>query len=338
MNRFDNIRNKDKCRREILSQIEYLIPETHKDARNLVHFVSAKNYLDTYLSGAAAENGFLNPPHTIEERQQNTSDYEAMEEKLHAFVLQRRTFSKLYPAKTFLLHVLNDIKVLAMHRSKALENRHEELQKGLESATPKFESMLRVKTQMFDCMDSKIEETAKQELVYSKDCLKDILADFDFLSEGVTYGGVFSAWYYASRLRSLALSLSKKKVEHCIDHARRTCYKMVETIQSDSRSVTTEQLPSIVELGLSVQSVFSDTQPLTPNIELSVTDIFGFREALDALYVPAMALLTGTLLGYRSVTSGLIKLTQSFGIGNTGRLMVASVGIAGIKYFELLIV
>jgi mitofusin len=289
--------------------------------------------LDTYLSGAAAENGFLDPSDTVQERQQNSSDYEAMEERLHAFVLQRRTFSKLYPAKTFLLHVLNDVKVLAMHRSKALENRHEDLQRGLESATPKFESMLRLKTQMFDCMDSKIEETAKQELVYSKDCLKDILADFDFLSEGVTYGGVFSAWYYASRLRSLALSLSRKKVEHCTDHARRTCFKMVETIQSDSRSVTTEQLPSIVELGLSVQSAFKDVQPLTPEIELSVTDIFGFREALDALYVPSMVLLSGALLGYRSITTGLIKLTQSFGIGNTGRLVFASIGIAGMGLF-----
>ena len=47
VNRFDQIKKVDKCRTEILSQIQKISPATHRNSSQLVHFISAKECLSS---------------------------------------------------------------------------------------------------------------------------------------------------------------------------------------------------------------------------------------------------------------------------------------------------
>ncbi|OBZ83720.1 Transmembrane GTPase fzo1, partial [Choanephora cucurbitarum] len=94
VNRFDSIRDKDRCKRLILEQIRQLSPATYADADDLVHFVSAGN--------VDLEPG---------SRKLDAPDFARLEQRLRAFVLENRTKSKLMPAKNYLVNLLMDIHV-----------------------------------------------------------------------------------------------------------------------------------------------------------------------------------------------------------------------------------
>lgn len=93
VNKFANIRNKDKCRRLVLEQLRELSPRTFANADELVHFADA----ELALSGASEE----------------ATCFRELESALRDFVLNRRAASKLLPAQTYLMRLLGDVVSLA---------------------------------------------------------------------------------------------------------------------------------------------------------------------------------------------------------------------------------
>ncbi len=89
VNRFDQIKDKARCRRAVLEQIKQLSPKTYEDAADLVHFVdSAKvafGFSDDQEDAAseALDEAFCH-----------------LEHSLRSFVLVNRAKSKLGPRKT----------------------------------------------------------------------------------------------------------------------------------------------------------------------------------------------------------------------------------------------
>lgn len=55
VNKFDNIKNKEKCKERILQQVYDLSPETHKDSNEFIHFVSSKKILDNSGNGGGGD-------------------------------------------------------------------------------------------------------------------------------------------------------------------------------------------------------------------------------------------------------------------------------------------
>ena len=94
VNRFDNIKDKERCRAQVLRQIAKLSPATYQDAADLVHFVSCQSIVDDPES-----------PHIL--------DFERLESSLRTFVLEKRARSKLAPVKTYLRNVLDDVTIIA---------------------------------------------------------------------------------------------------------------------------------------------------------------------------------------------------------------------------------
>ncbi|ORZ35715.1 hypothetical protein BCR44DRAFT_1434051, partial [Catenaria anguillulae PL171] len=101
VNKFDSIRDKDRCAKVILQQIEQLSPHTHALQDKLVHFVSAEamlleaSQLGRYSRGELDVLQFLH-----------------VERALKEFTLEKRAVSKLHPAKRFLESLLVDVEVL----------------------------------------------------------------------------------------------------------------------------------------------------------------------------------------------------------------------------------
>lgn len=126
VNRFDQItRRIDRCKNEILDQIKEISPNTYADAENLVHFISAKRTLAN-----SDEGGFL-------------SGFEVMEDCLRSFILEKRSKSKLAPAKYYLKGLCENLHELLEWNLQLMNKEFEDVEKKIEDVTPDINQMVR---------------------------------------------------------------------------------------------------------------------------------------------------------------------------------------------------
>ncbi|KAF8878334.1 P-loop containing nucleoside triphosphate hydrolase protein [Infundibulicybe gibba] len=118
VNKYDQIKNKDKCRRLVLEQIKQLSPRTYEDAEDLVHFVD---------SAAALQPFTANPA------------FDDLESALRSFVLVERSKSKLQPVSTYLANLLADIELLAGANAIVADTELAQAQGELERSRPVLE-------------------------------------------------------------------------------------------------------------------------------------------------------------------------------------------------------
>ena len=120
VNRFDQIKDKARCKRLVLEQIKQLSPRTFEDAEDLVHFVDSNSALHS-----SAVNG----------------SFEKLESDLRSFVLLKRSKSKLGPVTTYLDHLLSDVTLLSSSNAVLAESERDQARAALELARPVLESM-----------------------------------------------------------------------------------------------------------------------------------------------------------------------------------------------------
>ncbi|KGG52716.1 transmembrane GTPase fzo1 [Mitosporidium daphniae] len=109
VNKFDDIKDKQKCRRIVMQQIANLLPATYKDADRLVHFVSAKD---------ACHSGSAGPAH-----QDLSENFVQFLKSLSSWATspELRAKTKLGPPATFIGALLNDILYLSLFNISAVE-------------------------------------------------------------------------------------------------------------------------------------------------------------------------------------------------------------------------
>lgn len=143
VNKFDQIYNKDKCKRLVLEQIKQLSPRTYKDAEALVHFVDS----DSVFGGDdGATPMTLTPTGKLTSHDTDAAEacstlspemsFTRLEACLRDFVLQRREKSKLMPAQTYLLRLLSDVEFLSQTNLDVANAKLDEARRLLEDARP----------------------------------------------------------------------------------------------------------------------------------------------------------------------------------------------------------
>ncbi|GEQ67031.1 hypothetical protein JCM33374_g694 [Metschnikowia sp. JCM 33374] len=137
VNRFDNIKNKDKCMNKILDQVKGLSPDTYKNAKDFVHFVSSSS-----VSGGGDGGPDGNPDDDVN----NFADpnFDNLEASLRKFILDKRSISKLLPAKNYLMNLLSDLKTLSEINQRIYLNERERMTEVLKKTIgPKYETMVK---------------------------------------------------------------------------------------------------------------------------------------------------------------------------------------------------
>ncbi|KAK7030625.1 transmembrane GTPase [Favolaschia claudopus] len=118
VNKYDQIRNKDKCRRVVLEQIKGLSPRTYEDASDLVHFVDSAS-----ASNDDAEN----------------NGFEEMEAALALLRPHQALQVQAQPVETFLLNLLSDVELLASANKLVAEAELAQARAELAEAKPVLE-------------------------------------------------------------------------------------------------------------------------------------------------------------------------------------------------------
>jgi len=207
VNKYDQIRNKDKCRRMVLEQLRELSPRTYEEAEELVHFVDAES-----ICHNAAETADV--------------PFERLENSLRDFVLARRAKSKLMPAQTYLLRLLGDVVFLAQLNAQAAKKDMEAAQAQLAKARPALAECEANSAKTHRLVESEEERVVNRSLDQTEAAMT---AALDKIGRGESahpsvalpaYPGLLRLWDYAQDVR-YALADSLRAAVHDAEDAAR---------------------------------------------------------------------------------------------------------------------
>ncbi|KAH9968371.1 hypothetical protein BGW80DRAFT_1529045 [Lactifluus volemus] len=203
VNKFDQIKNKEKCRHTILEQIKEFSPRTYEDASNLVHFVDS-------LGG------------------KNDPSFEDLEVSLRSFVLFKRAKSKLNPASTYLSNSLSDIELLVGANTVVAQAEISRAKGDLDATRPVLEQMKNSRDVLENALEAVEEQGARSASSKTQRILTDAL---DRIGQGLPavqfsstqmppYPGLLNLWDYARDVRKALLTSIDAAVKLAEDEAR----------------------------------------------------------------------------------------------------------------------
>ncbi|KAI8141230.1 hypothetical protein BJV82DRAFT_518706 [Fennellomyces sp. T-0311] len=312
VNRFDSIRDKERCKRLILDQIRQLSPATYADADDLVHFVSAG---DVDLVPGSTK---LDAP-----------EFARLEQRLRAFVLENRTKSKLSPAKNYLVNLLSDVNALAESNKAIAQDDYKHASLELEKDLPAYQGLLRIRDRLLHQVERVAEMTVLGIQKHTRDVLNTAVEGIATTADGIEYPGIFLIWQYA---QDIADSLSQSLL------------KQVRQAENDARDETNQCIDRIHNMGTehldnypraaSVDKMCLKNRDRRVQIAVEATDFFDF--SLDdkmsgcALSLGAVAMVGSRLMGVKDAVSGIFSISNAVGQRNLRQIAVPVVGIASV--------
>lgn len=373
VNRFDQIKDRARCKRLVLEQIKQLSPRTYEEADDLVHFVD---------SNSALHSGVLN------------ESFERLESALRTFVLVKRSKSKLGPVTTYLDHILSDIILLSSSNAVLAGSELEQALAALAIARPALESMKASRDGLEDSLEHVEDSGASKAHARTRARLNEGL---DRIGSGCPadesvklppYPGILNVLDYAKEVKAALLSSLDLSIKSSEDEARLLAAAGVNKIGE----LAEQHLPPGVERSRMVfmpDAMFSKKAKRRPSgshplvvggryglgiglaqrpelLEISFFDILDIphrvsvhlkpsdkeAQTLDSndaaagvlsiasLGIGALTLASGKAVGLRGAFEGLVRITDLLG-NETARkwavpvLGVFTVGLSAYFVFEL---
>lgn len=220
VNKFEQIRNKEKCRKLVMEQIKDFSPRTYEDAADLVHFVDSAAALRPYTANPA---------------------FDDLESSLRSFVLVKRSKSKLQPASTYLSNLLTDIDLLVGANAIVAQSDIDRAKDDLLRSKPIWEKMKNSRDALEDALEAVEEEgvlaTGERTNALLTAALERVAQGqpgVDHFISFPTYRGIFRIWDYARDVRQALLA--------SLDAA-------VKLAETEARAATTARVAKVGDLG-----------------------------------------------------------------------------------------
>lgn len=356
VNGFDNIRDKDRCQRMVLDQIGKMSPQTHKDAAELVHFVSsnaipvAPGAVVSSGSGSGGpdgdpgdddgddgnENGSKDKGKGKEK--EKIQDFEKLESALRRFVLERRARSKLAPAKTYLLNVLADLNALASVNRDVADSELQRVNTELEEIIPVFENKQKQKEVVETSVKETIEKSWEDVYTHTRSTLKETIERVAYSDLGVSYPGLFSAFQYAEDIKLAMLDQISESVSDCENFARAKTVQGVAYVQQLGILHVGED--KFTPLSFRADNMFRKRRhTLARQVDTQVElldffDIPGLWERQEKVAGTGVAITAVTIFGQRAISGfgwvdGVFGAAKVLGSNSMRRMIVPGVVAAG---------
>ncbi|ORY85628.1 P-loop containing nucleoside triphosphate hydrolase protein [Protomyces lactucae-debilis] len=306
VNRFDQIRDQDRCRRQILEQVAKLSPRTFAHAEELVHFVSARSVSD------------------------EDEDFTNLETQLRNFVLNKRSQSKLLPAKHFASNFWHDAREICLYNLAAADAESVQLKVDLAQIDGKLTQLTRERQQAIDDAVRENEKICEQVQAKTRSQIEAVMETFATLQPEVAYGGLLDCVRFADSLRTMYLQ--------AIQHA--TIASELQTKHATSAGVQTIQQIGLAHLDPSVYTLrpfhvdrmFSrkrDAMERHLPVTLSPTDFIDLQqfEALvgTSSVSAALVLVGGKALGWSGLVDSGLRVLQVAGIQQSSKVAATAV-------------
>lgn len=256
VNRFDEVRDKEKCKRVVLEQIRQLSPKTWEERDELVHFVDSAQVALRCSEGVDEDD---------EQATELDAAFRKLESSLRSFVLVNRAKSKLGPAENYLCHLLADVGLLASANSIVAEESRDKARQEMERVRPGLEAMLKGSVGLEEALGEEEEAVGGTVAKAVKDALSRALAA---VGTGQTvagthvslppYPGFLGVWDYAIEVRKALLKSVETAVIQLEDETRKITSNSISTVTQ----LGDQHLPSDVERSKRVfnpQAMFAGT-------------------------------------------------------------------------------
>ncbi|KAI8060663.1 P-loop containing nucleoside triphosphate hydrolase protein [Gilbertella persicaria] len=214
VNKFDHIRDKERCKRLILEQIRDVSPRTFEQAHDLVHFVSAGYGTDA--------------PEFLE-----------LEHKLCSFVLQLGMASRLVPAKQYVSDTTRRMVDIANHQETEIHHQVDALEFDMKTFLAGYSRLIdtqyHIKHTCVDLIQKKM-RVIEQQVNEALDTSINTLLSRTISS--VPYPGLYSIWQYASTIANTLCSQLQSDLQTIELQAYRETHACIEGMNA----VTADQL------------------------------------------------------------------------------------------------
>ncbi|KAJ3323509.1 mitofusin [Boothiomyces sp. JEL0866] len=306
VNRFDSIKRKDRNKKDILEQIRSISQTTFDEAENLVHFVSCRQVFQYYTGGVepTADNWI--------------PDFERLESCLRTFILEKRTKSKLAPAKVYLGNVLSDLETISNYNIQFHDAESFNLKNELGSIGPIYERMKSLKEKYFVDSEKNIDALTKEISDFSEKTLRNFIEEWN---------GAVQVWQYAHELRLVVSRLAFIRLRSCHTFAQEKCLDYVRKITVAAKDC----VPSEIEFDESPLHEGLELRSQGSLLDLSDHSLFDSADRFEIIkdFVPALGMVSAGVLGYRSLVTGILK-SQSHSFSRIAKLAVTGLAITGV--------
>ncbi|KAK4861016.1 hypothetical protein LT330_003932 [Penicillium expansum] len=352
VNGFDQIRDKQRCERMILDQIGKLSPRTYKEAAELVHFVSSNAIpVAPAISQSGSGDGGGSDPHDDDDdkdskdkgkgkEREKLQDFENLEGALRRFVLEKRSRSKLAPARTYLLNLLADLGSLATVNRDVAQSELKRVTDELAEIVPAFENGKKKKGELAEGVNKAIDDSCDDVYNHTRSALTNTITRVSDADLGVVYPGIFSAFQYAEELKLAMLDQIASSVTDCEDYAREKTVQGVGFIQNIGLLHIGED--KFTPLNFRADAMFRRGRRHTfgrqvdTEVELwDFFDIAGLWERQEKLAGTGVAMTAVTVLGGRALggfswVDSALSAVKVIGPNNMRRLFFPSILAAAV--------
>ncbi|KPM34591.1 Transmembrane GTPase fzo1 [Neonectria ditissima] len=219
VNGFDTIKDKERCEKMILSQLQGHPHGTSGDGGT--------------SSGGGGGDDPNDDPKGKGKDLEGIRNFERLEESLRNFVLEKRARSKLAPARHYLLNILNDINVLATLNCEVAQLEFDKGTQALEQIEPQLKSREEAQNEIDSETDNAIEEVYENVYNHTRLTLTRVITHAGENSDDPTvlYPGIFGVFQYSEDLKQAMLTQIAASVTSCEESARASAVRGVNVIK-----------------------------------------------------------------------------------------------------------
>ncbi|KAK2798626.1 hypothetical protein FQN50_008784 [Emmonsiellopsis sp. PD_5] len=366
VNGFDNIRDKQRCQQMVLKQIAKLSPRTFKESAELVHFVSsnAVPVVPAITAGGDGGDGGDDGPHFDddnddddskgkgkasdsakdkgkgkEKEEEKIQDFENLESALRRFVLDKRSRSKLAPAKTYLLNILSDLHVLASVNRDVASSELDRMTKELDELVPAYEESKKRRTEVAEDLSISIDESCEDVYNNTRSTISTKISTLAQATLGVEYPGLLSAFQYAEDLKLAMLDELAASVSACEDYARTKSVQGVNMINSlGLLHVGEDKFPN---LNFRADLMFKQKRHMSAralDTEIEIWDFFDVvglwqrqeKVAGTGMAMTVVGVLGGRVFGGAGWIDGVLGAARILGTNNLRRMVLPGIVAAAL--------
>lgn len=285
VNKYDEINNKDKCKRIIMQQIDEIFPSI--DKKSFVFFTSARQSLS-------------NNPILISDMSLVDS-FKLFESHLVEFLLSKKSRSKLKPAVNYINSLVKELLILIGHNINQAVSEAEKTEEEIKILTPAYEDLLRQETELL----LKLEEDSTRCCNHIYNYVKTSLDGFrigipDFLKQQ-KWLGLLRIWSY----RSDVIQAAQRKCIYEFDLCKR--YALQKTHDTSKSMTEYTNIAKYVKLD-STQLTVEMNMPI---IILQRWDLINFKYELNRYKtVLGASSAIAAIIGYQPALNVTMKIGE----------------------------
>lgn len=236
--------------------------------------------------------------------------FNKLENSLRTFVLEKRTKSKLAPAKIYMENVLSDLTLIAQHNIALKRALSSDLGAEISAATPFIKQMVEIKSKYLDSIDFLIESNGSDIYEYVSAELTVFIDDIEQIMNVVEWDGILSAGDYAYNLHAIIVHLADIRLKRCSTQAQQIIIEKIDEINSDIQHC----FP--IDILVDKTPISQGFQMLSFSFNLPMIGAYDVLRILKD-FVPGISMIATGVFGLRSIGSStkilkLSKLSLSF--------------------------